>query len=100
LSCVALLSVTVRYRLGVASRVVAAIGGSYAVAACAAILLALALPTDRLDAVITASLTAVTLLPFVAISCFWVRSAARAWAMMIGLSALLGGLAMTMGWRP
>ena len=95
-----MLSVTVRYRLGVTSRVVAAICGSYAVSACAAISLALALPTDRLDAVITGSLTAVPLLPFLAISCFSVRSAARAWAMMIGLSALLGGLAMTMGWQP
>jgi hypothetical protein len=95
-----LLSVTIPYRLGVASRVVAAVCGSYAVAAGAAILLALGLPTDRLNAALTGSLTAVILLPFVAISCFWVRSAARAWAMMIALSALLGGLALAMGWQP
>jgi hypothetical protein len=95
-----LLSVTIPYRLGVASRVVAAVCGGYAVAACAAILLALGLPTDRLNAALTGSLTAVILLPLVAISCFWVRSAARAWAMMIALSALLGGLALAMGWQP
>lgn len=98
--CAALLSVTVPYRLGVASRMVAAACGSYAVAACAAALLALALPMARADAAVTGSLAAVVLLPFVAISCFWVRSALRAWALMIGLSVLLGGLAMAMGWRP
>lgn len=90
---------TALYRLGVFSRVVAAVCGGYAVAALTATLLALVLPMDRLDAAITGSLTAVILLPFVAISCFWVRSAARAWAMMIGISALLGGLAMTLGWQ-
>jgi hypothetical protein len=93
-------AITARYRLGVASRVLAAACGSYIVAALASILLALALPISRINAATTGALAAVTLLPFVAISCFWVRSAARAWAAMIALCAALGGLALAAGWRP
>jgi len=93
-------AITARYRLGVASRIVAAACGSYIVAAFASILLALALPMSRINAATTGALVAVTVLPFVAISCFWVRSAARAWAAMIALCTALGGLALTAGWRP
>lgn len=94
------IAVTTRYRLGVAGRVVAAVLGSYAVAALAAILLAMVLPMPPIDRAVTATLTAITLLPFVAIACFWVRSAARAWLLVAALALPLATVAALGGWRP
>ena len=93
-------AVTARYRLGVASRCVAAAGGAYAAAALLAILLGVALPGPPIDRAIAGTLTGVTLLPIAAIACFWVRSAARAWGTMLALCLLLAGGAWAAGWRP
>lgn len=82
-----------QYRLGVASRAIAAIFGGYAVTALATAVLALMLPLVRVDAAMTA-----TLLSFVIYTCavLWVfaaRSAFKAW-MGIGLPAATLGLSL------
>jgi len=81
---------TWRYRLAVASRALAAIGGGYALSALAATLLAVCLPLARLEASVTA-----TLLSFVVFCCavLWVfaaRSAWHAWAGILLPAAVLG----------
>lgn len=71
-----------RYRLAVASRALAAIGGGYALSAVCAALLAVVLPLPRAEAVITA-----TLLSFVVFCCavLWVFAARNAWRAWAGL---------------
>jgi len=85
-----ILNPALRYRLAVASRAVAAIGGGYALSATAAALLAILLPMAPAEAVITA-----TLLSFIVFCCavLWVfaaRTAWRAWAGIVLPGAVLG----------
>ncbi len=91
---------TGRYRLAVASRVVAAGAGGYAVSALFGIALATRLPFDPADAAMTATLLALLALPIAVIACFWVRSAGRAWGAMAIGGALFAGIALAGGWRP
>ena len=84
------LNPALRYRLAVASRAVAAIGGGYTLAAAAAALLAVVLPMQPAEAVITA-----TLLSFIVFCCavLWVfaaRTAWRAWGGIVAPGVLLG----------
>lgn len=76
-------SLLLRYRLAVASRAVAAIGGGYLLAAAATTVLSLVLPLSRAEAVVTA-----TLLSFLVYACavIWVFAAATAWRAWIGLA--------------
>jgi hypothetical protein len=67
------------YRLGVASRAVAAILGGYALTATASGLLALTLPMQRADAVLTATLLSFILYVCAALWAFAADSALRAW---------------------
>lgn len=81
-----------RYRLAVASRAVAAIGGGYVVAALAAAVLSLWLPLSRAEATLTGTLAA-----FVIYVCavMWVFAARNAWRAWFGLAvpaAVLGAL--------
>lgn len=81
-----------RYRLAVASRALAAIGGGYVVGALAAAVLALWLPLSRVEATLTG-----TLASFVVYVCavMWVFAARSAWRAWLGLAlpaALLGVL--------
>lgn len=69
-----------RYRLGVASRAVAAILGGYALAAAATAMMALTLPLSRADAVLTATLLSFTVYVCAVIWVFAARSALHAWA--------------------
>ena len=92
--------VTLRYRLAVASRLVAALAGGYGVAALAAIAGAWALPTDRVDAVVAGTVAAMLVLPVAAMGCFWARSATRAWAGILVFAAAFGAIAAAGGWRP
>lgn len=80
-----------RYRLGVASRAVAAIVGGYMLAAAATALLALTLPMARVDAVLTATLLSFTVYVCAVIWVFAARDALRAW-LGIGIPTLLLGL--------
>ncbi|HEY9572530.1 MAG TPA: DUF3649 domain-containing protein [Pusillimonas sp.] len=68
-----------RYRLEVASRALAAICGGYALTATASGLLALTLPMQRADAVLTATLLSFTLYACAALWAFAAGSALRAW---------------------
>jgi hypothetical protein len=94
------LRVTPRYRLAVASRVAAAALGGYAAAALCACLLAVTLPLTPIARAVTATLTALLLMPVFVMACFWVRSALAAWAWMAGFCALFGGAAWMTGWHP
>ena len=82
---------TLRYRLGVASRTVAACLGGYATAALAAILLGTTLPMTAMGASVTATLVGILVAPVAAMACFQARSATRAWIGIL-LFSLLGTL--------
>ena len=77
-------------RVGIASRSLAAILGGYALAATTSSFLALALPMDRAQAVLTGMLVAIVACACAALWAFAVRSALRAW-IGIALPALLMG---------
>ncbi len=79
-------------RAGIASRSVAAIAGGYALAATTSSFLALALPMDRAQAVLTGMLVAIVVCACAALWAFAVRSALRAW-IGIALPALAMGAA-------
>jgi hypothetical protein len=91
---------TLRYRLGIASRSVAACLGGYAAASLAAILLGAALPMTPMAAAVTSTLVGILIVPVAAMACFHARSAGRAWAGILIACALFGGAALLAGWRP
>lgn len=66
--------------LGVLSRALAAIVGGYALAATCAMLLAVALPLPRGQAVLTGMLVAIVVCACAALWAFATRTALRAWA--------------------
>lgn len=84
------LSQTGRYRLGVASRVVAAAGGGYVLAAVATGLLAVVLPMPRAEAVMTATLLSFSLYACAVLWVFAAGSALCAWIGVAVPSAVLG----------
>jgi hypothetical protein len=79
--------------LGVLSRSVAAIGGGYALASATALLMALALPMPRSQAVLTGMMTGIVVCACAALWAFAVRSAWRAWLGIAGPAALMFGIA-------
>ena len=83
----------VRYRLGVASRAMAAILGGYALAAASTAVLSLVLPLTRVDAVMTATLLSFTIYTCAAIWVFAARDALRAW-LGISVPTVVMGLGM------
>ena len=83
----------VRYRLGVASRAVAAIVGAYAMAAASTAVLSLALPMPRVDAVMTATLLSFAVYTCAVIWVFAARDALRAW-LGIGVPTVVMGLGL------
>jgi hypothetical protein len=84
-----------RYRLGVASRAIAAILGGYVLAAVSTALLSLALPMPRVDAVMTATLLSFTVYTCAAIWAFAARDALRAW-LGVGVPVLVMGLGLSL----
>ncbi|MBB1629563.1 DUF3649 domain-containing protein [Cupriavidus sp. UME77] len=86
------LSQTGRYRLGVASRVVAAIGGGYVLAAVATGLLAVVMPMPPAEAVMTATLLSFSLYACAVLWVFAAGSAWRAWAGVAVPAVVLGVL--------
>ena len=82
-----------RYRLGVASRAIAAIFGGYALAAASTAVLSLVLPLPRVDAVMTATLLSFTVYVCAAIWVFAARDALRAW-LGIGTPTIVMGLGL------
>jgi hypothetical protein len=87
------LNESLRYRLGIASRAVAAILGGYAVTAITTALLSLVLPMARVDAVMTATLLSFTVYACAVLWVFAARDALRAW-IGIGVSTILMGLGL------
>ncbi|MFT4267114.1 MAG: DUF3649 domain-containing protein [Xenophilus sp.] len=82
--------------LGVLSRSCAAIFGGYALASALALLMSLALPMPRSQAVLTGMMSGIVVCACAALWAFAVRSALRAWLgiaapalLMFGLAALL-----------
>lgn len=92
-STVMKLNEDVRYRLGVASRAIAAIIGGYALAAASTAVLSLVLPLPRVDAVMTATLLSFTVYTCAAIWVFAARDALRAW-LGIGVPTIVMGLGL------
>ncbi|MES2026383.1 MAG: DUF3649 domain-containing protein [Pseudomonadota bacterium] len=82
-----------QYRLGVASRAIAAILGGYAVTALTTAVLSLVLPMARVDAVMMATLLSFTVYTCAVLWVFAARSAFHAW-IGIGLPAVVLGLGL------
>lgn len=85
-------SAGLKYRLGVASRTLAAVAGGYAVSAMAGTVMALYLPASRAEATLTGML-----LSFAVYTCavMWVFAARTAWKAWLGLllpAAALGAM--------
>lgn len=77
------------YRLGVASRAVAAIGGGYALSALAATVMALYLPGSRVEAALAGMLASFAIYTGAVMWVFAVRTAWHAWLGLLIASAPL-----------
>ncbi|QUT06693.1 DUF3649 domain-containing protein [Sphingobium phenoxybenzoativorans] len=86
-----------RYRLSVASRVVAAALGGYALAAAISMALARALPMSRAEAVTTATILGVLAMPAAVIWVFAARAAWLAWAGVIAVTMCAAAVAWLLG---
>ena len=86
------LSADARYRLGVASRVLAAVFGGYALTSALASLIALLLPIQRAQAVMTASDMGFLLYVPILLWVFHTRSAARAWGWLTLWTSLISAV--------
>ncbi|SOE52488.1 FIG024006: iron uptake protein [plant metagenome] len=82
-------AVTARYRLLVLSRIVVAALGGYALASAMAVLLALAWPLPRAEAVMASTLLSFVWYAVAVIWVFSVRSVLRAWIGILGVTAVL-----------
>lgn len=82
--------VSLRYRLDVLSRCVAAIGGGYVLTAAITAVLALALPGHRAQATLAATMLSFAFYACAVLWAFSTRTATRAWA-GVGVPALLLG---------
>lgn len=89
------LSAGARYRLGVASRSVAAIVGGYVLAALVTMLLSVSLPMARSEAVMTATLLSFVIYTCVVMWVFATGSALRAW---LGLAIPAAVIAAILHW--
>lgn len=87
---------SLRYRLGVASRAIAAILGGYGVAALFTALFSLILPMSRAEAVTTSTLLSFLVYACAAIWVFAARTAWRAWTGLIVPAALMGAWLMAL----
>lgn len=94
-----MMQILMNYRLGVASRALAAIGGSYAVTSLAVMALALMLPGREVDRVVAATLTGLAVFPCCVMWCFATRTALKAWLGLI-LTGLVLGAIIWLGGRP
>lgn len=83
-----------RYRLGVASRALAAIAGGYVLSALAATALAIAGPGSRGEAAIAGMLVSFGVYAGAVVWVFAVRSAWRAWLGLAAPAALLGAFVL------
>ena len=91
-------SLPVSYRLGVTSRVLAAVVGGYVLASLASVCLTLWLPISRADAVVSGMLSSFVFYLLAVIWCFACRSAARAWFGVLVPCVMLATLAGLAYW--
>ena len=91
------LSAGARYRLGVASRSVAAIVGGYVLAALVTMLLSVSLPMARSEAVMTATLLSVTIYTCAVLWVFATGTALRAWLGLLIPGAAIAAILQAMG---
>lgn len=88
-----------RYRLAVASRIIAAILCNYALTSIITALLARHLPMARVEATVAATIASFLIFALIAMAIFHARSTPRVWAWMAGSITLLGGaLALSIQW--
>ena len=93
-------SLPLSYRLGVTSRLLAAVVGGYGLASLASVCLSFWLPLSRADAVVSGMLSSFVFYLLAVIWCFACRTAARAWFGVLvpcAILATLAGLAYWMG---
>lgn len=93
-----MMQILMNYRLGVASRALAGIGGGYAVSSLAVTVLALWLPGSDVDRVVAATLTGLVVYPCAVMWCFATGSALRAW-LGLAVTGLLLGAVIFLGGR-
>jgi len=86
-------TLTAGYRWAVASRVTAATLGGYALTSAATVLLALIWPIPRAQALLSATMLSFAVYTVAVLWVFSTRSHLRAWAWLIGLTAVLSALA-------
>ncbi|CAN5651806.1 hypothetical protein BH09PSE5_BH09PSE5_18060 [soil metagenome] len=98
------MSESLRYRLGIASRAVAAALGGYVLTSLLTAVLAVALPrlfdTSRAEAVQGATLYSFAAYVVIVICAFSMRRVASVWIAIGGVSALLGALLVAMKGLP
>lgn len=92
-----MMQILMNYRVGVASRALAAIGGGYAVSALAVAALAIGLPGREVDRVVAATLTGLVVYPCAVMWCFATRTALRAWLGLLAAGLLLGAVILLGG---
>ena len=90
------LSAGALYRLGVASRSVAAIVGGYVLAALVTMLLSVSLPMTRSEAVMTATLLSFAIYTCAVMWVFATRSALRAWLGLAITAAVIAAILQSM----
>lgn len=91
-------SLPLSYRLGVTSRLLAAVVGGYGLASLASVCLSFWLPLSRADAVVSGMLSSFVFYLLAVIWCFACRSAARAWFGVLVPCAILATLAGLAYW--
>ena len=91
-------SLPLSYRLGVTSRLLAAVVGGYVLASLASVCLSFWLPLSRADAVVSGMLSSFVFYLLAVIWCFACRTAARAWFGVLVPSAILATLAGLAYW--
>jgi hypothetical protein len=84
---------------GIVVRAVAAIGGGYALASLVAMALALVLPLNRMDAVLTGMMVGLVVYAAASVWVFAARTALLAWIGMIAVALPLVALAMLGHWQ-
>jgi len=85
-------SLPVSYRLAVTSRVLAAAGGGYLVAALASVCISLLSPMTRAEAVVSGMMLSFVFYLLAVIWCFACRTAWQAWGGLLGVSLVLGAI--------
>ncbi|KAA0946981.1 MULTISPECIES: DUF3649 domain-containing protein [unclassified Pseudomonas] len=91
-------SLPLSYRLGVTSRLLAAVVGGYLLASLASVCMTLWLPLSRADAVVSGMLSSFVFYLLVVIWCFACRRVAHAWFGVLVPSAVLATLAGLAYW--